>query len=542
MTSKRGQHRDDSGSPPGNAHEKEDAAPQNRPQQEQELSGRDQVFRALVENTPDLIARFDHELRRIYVNPAIERLTGRPASELIGKTLTELNFHPQFSGKIEAALIEAFATGAETTLEVFLPAPDGTERTYQALVVPERGTSDEVDAVLVISRDITAIRRDQERVRALTSEIERANRLIGLGGIATAMSHEFNNVLMGIQPFAEILLRTSSEERVKDAANRILQSVKRGRSITEDLRAFTRPSTPVLTPTDVQAWINDSSAGLERMLPSTVRFDVDVAATPMTINIDRARIQQVLGIIILNARDAIGSDTGSIRLTVQVTTDPNRLQSDEPFVRMSVIDDGPGISAEVLPRVLDPFYTTKRNGKGLGLSIAQQIMTAHGGYLFVESEPGRGTTVHLFLPMRSKVETDPSPAPAKAKRRRWPSELLLVEDDEAVVTGLVALLEDEGVNVWVANDGAEALKILRNYRPQALVVDINLPDCNGFDLYEQITQLFAPFPAVFASAHADPSRIRTLSAPDRVRMLAKPYAIDTLLDLLATLMPDRAID
>ena len=203
MTSKRGQHRDHSGSPPGNAHEKEDATPQKRPQQEQELSGRDQVFRALVENTPDLIARFDHELRRIYVNPAIERLTGRPASELIGKTLTELNFHPQFSGKIEAALKEAFATGAETTLEVFLPAPDGTQRTYQALVVPERGASDEVDAALVISRDITAIRRDQERVRALTSEIERANRLIGLGGIATAMSHEFNNVLMGIQPFAE---------------------------------------------------------------------------------------------------------------------------------------------------------------------------------------------------------------------------------------------------------------------------------------------------------------------------------------------------
>src|SRR5687768_12632947 len=136
-----------------------------------ELLQHEEVFKAVVENTPDLIARFSRDLRRRYVNPAIERLTSRPSSELIGKTMKELSFDERFSEPIEQAITEVFETGVERTLEVLLPSSAG-ERVFQARIVPERGTSDEVEFVLVISRDITAIRRDQERLRDLTSEIE----------------------------------------------------------------------------------------------------------------------------------------------------------------------------------------------------------------------------------------------------------------------------------------------------------------------------------------------------------------------------------
>ena len=620
------------------------------------------MFKAFVENTPDLIARFTRDLRREYVNPAIERLTGMPASALTGKTLSELNFEPRFSAQIEAAVTDAFEKEAETTLEVLLPSSEG-ELVFHLRIVPERGLDGAVVSALVISRDITSIRRDQERLRALTREIElllastyegicavdlsgtctlvnasaaamfgyapqeitgrnlhelvhgrhedgtpypaedcpmakvvadgqavrvlrevlwrkdgvsfpaeifsspifgddgelrgavysfldvterekmqseldHANRLAALGRVASAMSHEFNNVLMGIQPFAEVLLRMSGEAKAANAANRIIESVRRGREITEDLRSFTRPAPPEKTPTDVRAWLSESIAGLEALLPPNVRLEVDIAHAGGTMDVDPARIRKALTNIVLNARDAIGNAHGSIAVSAKITYDRERLQSDAPFLHLSVRDDGPGIEPQNLARLFEPFYTTRKAGRGLGLAIARQIVTLHGGQLFVDSEPGKGTTVHVFLPASAgsrvlwPVEERKAPMGG-----RWPETVLLVEDDETVASGVVALLEDEKVHVRLAADGAEALAILREFRPQALVIDINLPDCSGFDLYERITADIAPYPVVFASGHADASRLESLRTPAGVRMLTKPYAIDTLLTTLESLAP-----
>lgn len=619
----------------------------------------DQVFRAVVENTPDLVARFSRDLRRRYVNPAIERLTGLPASELIGKTMRELNFDSRFSDLIEQQMMEVFATGTEKTLEVFLPAPDG-ERVYHSRMVPEIRPGQEVEHVLVLSRDITAIRRDGERLRALSREVElllastyegicagdlagtctlvnasaasmlgytsaemlgrsmhellhraapgredcargqcgllrvmserrpahlhdvlwrrdetrfpveifispilgddgdvrgtvasfiditsrqqlqeeleRANRMAGLGRVASAMSHEFNNVLMGIQPFAEVLLRISREPKVTDAANRIIQSVKRGRGITEDLRAFTRPAPPVLEIIDVHSLLAVSTSELQRLLPATIRLDISAVEMPMTIEADRGQIAQVLSSLVLNAREAIGANEGSIRVRVDVSAEPAEMNGGS-FIHFSVSDDGPGIPAQNLARIFEPFYTTKKGGKGLGLAIAQQIATLHGGRLYAESEEGAGTTAHLFLPASKNEAPQKIAGAGTPAQRHWPQDLLLVEDDEAVAAGVVMLLHGEQIDVRLAADVAGALKILENYRPQVLVIDINLPDGNGFDLYEKITTLFGPLPVVFASGHADARRLESIHTPAAVRMLAKPYEIDALLDLLNSLAP-----
>ena len=629
---------------------------------ERELRRREQLFRALVESSPDLIARFDRELRRVYVNPAIERLTGMQSPALMGTTMRDLNFDARFSAPIEQALAEVFASGTETTLEVILPSSQG-ERVFHARIVPERGPGEVVEFALVISRDITDIRRDQERLRTVTrevelllestyegicaadvsgrctlvnvsassmlgyprsemigaslhelihdpnatgsscrsghcslmkaaqegkpthvvhevlrrkdgssfpvemfvspilgddrtirgtvasfiditareqlqTELERANHLVGLGRVASAMAHEFNNVLMGIQPFAEILVRSSQEARAVDAGKRIIQSVQRGRGITEDLRAFTRADPPARTPLDVHAWLSEVSGDLAALLPPTVRFEIVVADDPMSMEVDRNQITQVLRNIILNARDAMEGEAGSIRLAVELTRNAARLGSNGPFVHFSLSDDGPGIDPRNLPRVFEPFFSTKKGGKGLGLAIAQQIAVLHGGHLYLESEVGSGTTVHLFLPESSKNADVPAePVDHSSTQGRWPAKILLVEDDAEVASGVVILLEDENVHVRLAEDGATAMELLRSYKPQALVIDINLPDCNGFDLYEQITAAFGPLPVVFASGHADAARLGELKTSAGVRLLAKPYAIDALLDSLNTLAP-----
>lgn len=491
---------------------------------EQELRRRDEVFKALVENTPDLIARFTRELRRCYVNPAIERLTGLPYSELVGKTLGELNFDARFSARIEQALRDVFATATERTMEAFLPSPAG-ERIYQLRIVPEFTRTGEVEFALVISRDITTIRHEEAEHRRLQRELEHANQLIGLGRVASAMSHEFNNVLMGIQSFAEIVLRSGHEPRVLDAASRILQSVVRGRAITEELRAFARPQAPARSPIDVRSWLYEAFLN---ELPDHVTFEIEVEGTPK-IHGDPLQLTQVIANIIVNAREAIGGEIGSVRLRANTSADGT-------LVEITVTDDGPGIDPRARARIFEPFFTTKEGGTGLGLAIAHQVIALHGGQLSVENNASRGTMVRIALPSTASADEHPSATrPAATAAPRRPERILFVEDDEAVAAGVIALLEDEHIFVRRARDGAEALRILRDYQPQALLIDINLPDWNGFDLYDEVTASFEPLPVVFASGHADAGRLGSLKTSAPVRMLKKPYAIDTLLEALETL-------
>ncbi len=625
------------------------------------LKDSDQLFRAVVENTPDLIARFDRGLRRDYVNPAIERLTGMPASALTGKTMSELNFDPRFSAQIEQALAEVFATGSETTMEVFLPA-EGGERTFQLKVFPERGATENVEYALVISRDITEISSDKNRLQALSQEVqlllastyegicatdlsgrctlvnepaaamlgfrsdellnrslhdflhgpsddtslcrgarclllvaaeeqkpghlmsetfrrkdgstfpaevfispilddehavrsmvisfiditerehlqnelERANRLAGLGRVASALSHEFNNILMGIQPFAESLIRKAQDPQTTAAATSIAKSVSRGREITEDLRAFTSPVAPVRTPVDVQSWLAECADELRLLVPTPISFELEVADVPMTIDLDSNQLMKIVRTALRNASEAIGELPGAVRLAINVRADSSKSGDGRNFVSFTVSDNGPGLSKETLQRVFEPLFTTRKGHKGLGLSIAHQIATHHGGQLTVASEPGRGTTVQLLLP-ESESPVTAQKKPLLPHTSHWPSEILLVEDDEAVAAGISMLLEDGQMSVRVARDGAEALQILSAYRPQALVVDINLPDCDGFDLYENITASFGPLPAVFASGHANSGRLDSLKTSAPVRFLAKPFEIEALVGMLESLNPE----
>lgn len=609
-----------------------------------QVFGGEQQFRAVVENSPDLIARFDRNLRRTYVNPAIERLTGMTARELLGTTLGELNFDERFVASLEDAMREGFRSGAESTLDVRLPHASG-ERRYQSRVVPQRGPRGEVGAVLVISRDITSLHRSEERLRdliatahdailtlhsdgriaeanpafermmgqpqgALTgrrflelvaseaaavvaerlrgvlehgevaqietalrtpsgqlveieatasrqsrdegnaivliardvtsrnraqTDLENANRMAALGRVATMLSHQFNNVLMGIQPFAEVVLRTSSDERTREAARRIIESVDRGRHVTEDLRAFTHPAAPRAATIELGTWLHGSLGGLRHLLPPECQLLPEIGEEAMPVSADPRQLVQAVANVILNARDALGRQPGVVRVRATVEAGPPELRG-RRSVCVTIYDDGEGIEPQALNRVTDPFYTTRRARTGLGLTTAQQIVAAHGGFMRLESELGKGTTVRMFLPLAEEVEES---AALRSTDDAWPASLLLIEDDTLVADGVAALLEHPRRRVEIAKDGATALERLRTFRPDALVIDVNLPDCNGFELFERIARTVGALPVVFASGDAYPNRLEALDPAYRAELLTKPYDVATLIETLRSLRPEQ---
>jgi PAS domain S-box-containing protein len=515
-----------------------DVTEQHRASLEREALTRE--IQLLLASTYEGICAADVSGRCTIINSSAAAMLGYTAAELMGREVHELIHHHHADGSLYPAqacpMVKAGIDGKPIHVvdEIFW-RKDGTSFPVELFVSPIYEDK-LVKGIVVSFIDVS------ERLQ-LQSELERANRLTGLGRLAATMSHEFNNVLMGIQPFAEVLARVSQEPRVIDAAKRIIQSVRRGRRVTEEMRAFTRPSPPVRSAIDVRAWLDDCSAEFRRLLASNVQFRLSLADQPMTIDADRDQLTQIVSNLMVNARDAIGTAGGSIELSA-VPDDGSRFFLDsrhqgQSFVHFSVTDDGPGIPAEAVPRIFEPFFTTKKSGTGLGLPITQQIVTLHGGHLFVNTETGKGTVVHFFLPAAT-VEVEREVEKQARLARKGPSNILLVEDEEAVASGLRFLLEDDGIEVLVAADGSEAMRILAHHRPEALVIDVGLPDCNGFELYERIGASYGSFPVVFSSGHADPVHLEKVKSSSRVRLLTKPYLVGALTDALADVCAESA--
>lgn len=493
----------------------------------------------LLASTYEGICATDLAGRCTLINPSAASMLGYAAHEMEGKVFHDLVHlrdanHPACTAGDCSFVRSAGTCGESRNSREMLRRSDGSSFPADLFISPIVSDDDQARGMVFSFIDVS----EREHLQA---ELERANRMVGLGRVASAMSHEFNNVLMGIQPFAEILLRSGQDPRSRSAAERILQSIGRGRGVTEALRRFTHPVRPLRIPIDAGSFLSESSAELTRSLPSSVRFEVDIAPTPMVVDADREQLIRLLGHLVLNAGEAMEGRPGFVRLMARLTRDPGLLQSHDRFVEFCVTDDGPGIESGNLSRVFEPFYTTRNSGRGLGLPMAQQIANLHDGHIVLESDRKTGTTVRLFLPQsKRQVETPKAPQRSLPVAGRWPREILLVEDDESIAIGVVTLLEDANVKVHLAIDRATALKILHDQKPQALVIDIHLPDCDGFELYDQITTLFGPLPVVFASGHADAARLGTLQRPDLARLLTKPYDTDTLLELLDSMRPTAA--
>lgn len=253
---------------------------------------------------------------------------------------------------------------------------------------------------------------------------------------------------------------------------------------------------------------------------------------------DRAQLTQILFNLLVNARDAMRG-RGEVALSVDTplpgsTLDVSALAG---FVHLAVRDTGPGMDTATRARVFEPFFTTKTHGTGLGLAIAQQTVLKHEGHLFVESEPGHGTTFHIFLPRsRSQVEADTASAPKE--RPRLSGRVLLVEDDDAVSSGLTTLLELDGFEVTCVDSGAGALRSVETSTPDVVVLDIGLPDIDGVEVCCRLRELRPDLPVIFSSGHGDQSQIEGTGDP-LVWFIQKPYETAALLDLIAEALEAR---
>lgn len=387
------------------------------------------------------------------------------------------------------------------------------------------------DAAGRVVRVVSAM-LDVTQQRALEAQLEQMQRVSGLGQLAASMAHEFNNVLMGIQPFVEIIRRTTGDlPKVQDATSHIARSVKRGKKVTEEILSFTRRVEPSLSPMDVKDWLLSFSEEGAALAPS-LRIEIIPPPEDLQIQGDISQLNQVLANLVINARDASPPEARLIISAERASHDSDR-DDRQNFVDISVRDFGSGMDETTLKRVFEPLFTTKKTGTGLGMAISNQVIVKHGGTIHAESQVGSGTAFHIVLPLIG-VRTEPLAAERSAGNTR---SVLIVEDESQVATGISMILDAEGTRNHVVTAAAAVIPAIEQHTPDCVLIDVGLPDVSGVVVAEQILARWPDLPVVLMSGHFNPTELMASLSVPNIRFLQKPFTTEELLRALNPLTP-----
>jgi PAS domain S-box-containing protein len=476
-------------------------------------------FRSIIEQISDLVTILDESGTVQYFSPSVMRTLAYDETALQGQPFISF-IHPDDLAEMTSFFEQHISRdGGHGTIDARIRHADGSWRWFSMASTTRvtRGAR----SLILNSRDVT------ER-RLLLSQLEQANRVSSLGRLAATVAHEFNNVLMGMQPFAELMQRRGvSPDVIAKGAGYIANSIARGKRVALDLLRFTQPAEPSLAPVRLDEWWERLAPELGAMIGNYIELEASIPAG-ISVRADARQLSQILSNLVSNARDAMPRG-GSLRVEARR---PQRgetfafgvVRNPHDYIQISVSDTGSGMSPDVLRHAFDPLFTTKQSGgTGLGLAVVHQIITRHEGAIFVDSAPGAGTTFHLFIPAAAETKREEAP---QELPRLTPMRILVVDDEPGIVDGLVAALQPLGMQTRTALTAACALDAARNFHPDLAVLDIRLPDGDGMELGTRLRRLYPSMRIVFASGHADANRIRPDDA--NTAFLQKPFDLETL--------------
>ena len=502
---------------------------------------------SIIDSAMDAIITVDEEQRVVLFNRTAASVFGVPAAEAIGSPLDR--FIPARFRPAHAEHVRAFGrTGVTNRVMGRLSTlsglrSDGTEFPIEASI--SHAVSDGRRYYTVILRDITEKRR-------LETQLLHSQKVEGIGRLAGGVAHDFNNLLMGIFNYLTLASRQIEPDHpAQPALRHVKEAADRAASLTRQLLIFARKQVVKPTVLAPEKVITDLAPMLQRLIGEDITLRTVVAPGTGKVLADSSQLEQVVMNLALNARDAMprgGSltiEAGNVRL--DETYCRSRVGATPgPHVMIAVTDTGTGMTPEVLSRLFEPFFTTKPPGKGTGLGLAtcHGIVQQCGGHIAVYSEPGKGTSIKVFLARLTDADETPQPgAIAPAAPPRGHETVLLVEDD-AMIRGLaLAALRDAGYDVLVAEHGAEALSVVQEgkRRIDLLVTDVVMPEMSGVVLAERLTRAQPGLRVIFMSGYTDETIAHHGVETGSSAFLAKPFMTDTLLEKAREVL-DKAAD
>ena len=485
-------------------------------------------LRTVVEHLPEGVIVLDAENRVVLANPATT-----VAQELIGKV--ETGDELRSIGDRPLADFESDANEPRW-LEVSSEAAPSS-----IFEVAVRGLGSHHQGSVVVLRDISEQRR-------VADQLLRQERIGAMGYLAAGIAHDFNNLIQAITILAEGLLLDESGDSTnrKNKTREILAVSERAATLIRQILDYSRQTATRPQLIDLRSFLVETLTMLDRLIPETVRIEIDAAPGEHTIRFDPVQLQQVLTNLTLNSSQAMPNG-GEIRVRLwtpsAVQTGPDSIAGSEGegWVCLSLTDTGCGIPLEARSHIFEPFFTTKERGQGTGLGLAQSygIIQQNQGRISFETEVDRGTTFTLHLPIEQKkvARSDPGlEAPPTPLGNR--ETILVVEDDPTVRELSGELIEALGYRPLIARNGIEALEVLATAEDEIHLVlsDVTMPTMGGVELAVEMDRRNPSIPVVLMSGYAPDPMGGGFSSPNLAAWLQKPFSVDALATTLAEIL------
>jgi len=491
---------------------------------EQKLYASENRYRSLYENSPAVIVGLDLQGNFIYANAAMEEQSGYTEEELKRMHFGQL-VAPDADFDANR-LIKGRLDQNARLQEVHYKTKSGEWKVMAFNSFPLHDDTGALIGIAGIGVDVTETKR-------LNEQLIQTQRMDMLGKMAGGLAHDFNNLLSVIMGFSELITKSTSKTQIEHYAENIRKATERAAVLTRNLLTFSRGEIVKKKVFNLNDLVKEVFSFVIPIVPYNVNVFPDFIDRVFYVNGDAGKIHQCVLNLCLNAKDAIDKKTGFITIRL-------RESQKEGFAAIEVQDTGPGIPPDIIEKIFDPFFSTKKKSTGLGLSVVYGIVRTHGGEISVDSRPGEGALFRIELPTvqqeQSEGKTD------KEATKTMPAlqidksgTIMVVDDDDLMLSLCKETLEKEGYAIRVFTDSANALEWFESESPDVCLIlsNVAMPHMDGFEMMRRFREIKEDMRVLWISAYLSPD-MKQPSGNDPV--LKKPFSSDELLRVVGSIL------
>ncbi len=506
-------------------------------------------YRSILENIEEVFYEVNLKGDITYVNDAVEKLLGGyTRDELVGLNNRDYTT-PETAKRMFDVFNKVYHTGESSKVNDFeIITKDGSTKLLELssfLIMDQDGNKTGFRGLI---RDVSERIRAEKEKKKLESQFYQAQKMEAIGTLAGGIAHDINNILMGIQGNASIVLMDidPSDPQYEKLRN-IEEYVISGSSLTKQLLGFARSGKYHIKATDLNELVEKTS-GMFGRTKKEIRIKTRFQDGIWSVEVDQSQIEQVLLNIYVNAWQAMPAG-GDLYLDVQnIIIDKGYLKTyginPGRYVKISITDTGIGMDDATRQRIFDPFFTTKEMGRGTGLGLASAygIIKNHGGFINVYSEIGKGTTFNIYLPVSDKKEINETIQPIE-RIIKGSGTVLFVDDEEMIISLGKEILKKLGYNVLLANGGREALEVYENNRGKIdlVILDMIMPDLSGNVVFEKMREIDPDVRVLLSSGYSINGQAAEIIKKGCCGFIQKPFNVIKLSNIIDKIMKNGSV-
>jgi len=450
-------------------------------------------FRTFMETASDLMHIADKVGNLTYVNESMAKTLGYSKEEMIGMHITQVLTKETLEKRFEADWEELIRKG-EIGFETTFKTKDEKKIYGEIKVVAVYDSDGKYLGSRGIFRDITERKQAEDERKKLEARLRQAQKMEAIGTLAGGIAHDFNNILAAIIGYTELAdLQVAEDTKLKENLGEVLKAGGRARELVKQILAFSRQSEQERMPIQMRSIVKESIKMLRASLPTTIEIRQNIESDLATVEADPTQMQQIMMNFCTNALHAMSEEGGILEINLSETELDSYTASQYPdlspgkYIRLTVSDTGHGIDKDVMERIFDPYFTTKEKekGTGLGLSVVHGIVKSHGGVITVYSEPGKGSTFHVYIPaiQREVVEEKDEIEPLPTGHER------------------VLFIDDEPVLVEI---GKQMLEFrIKPDQFDLVITDMTMPQMTGDRLARELMQIRPDIPIIICTGYSE---------------------------------------